>query len=71
MTPSDTKSCPVLALKPWEVIDFPHFVGVRHRNGPWSTVLLKPTGKAIDFEAMGVRVKLHDNGIEWLSRESA
>lgn len=59
----------VIELKPWQAVDFPHFVGVRHRNGTWTHVLLKPTGQEIDFEKLGVRVELHDNGIEWLPKE--
>ncbi|NRD67497.1 hypothetical protein HRD49_37745 [Corallococcus exiguus] len=57
----------VATLSPWETVDFPHFVGVRHRNGEWSTVILKPSGQEIDVASLGGRrVVLHGNGIEFL-----
>ncbi|RKI09812.1 hypothetical protein D7Y15_23220 [Corallococcus sp. AB030] len=57
----------VATLKPWETVDFPHFVGVRHRSGAWSTVILKPSGQEIDVASLGGRrVVLHGNGIEFL-----
>ncbi|RKH93634.1 hypothetical protein [Corallococcus sp. AB038B] len=57
----------VASLRPWETVDFAHFVGVRHRNGEWSTIILKPTGQEIDVSSLGGRrVVLHGNGIEFL-----
>ncbi|NOK32319.1 hypothetical protein HMI49_03770 [Corallococcus exercitus] len=57
----------VATLRPWETVDFPHFVGVRHRGGEWSTIILKPTGQEIDVASLGGRrVVLHCNGIEFL-----
>jgi hypothetical protein len=57
----------VIELKPWLAIEFEHFVGVRHLNGPWTHVFLKPSGFEIDFEVLGFKVELHANGIEFLS----
>lgn len=54
-----------LDSRAWEAVDFPHFVGVRPRNGDWTHIFLKPTGQEIDIEATGKTVILHDNGIEW------
>ena len=56
----------VSALEPWQVVDFEHFVGVRHANGAWTHIILKPTGETLDVEAAGKRVQLHGNGIEFL-----
>ncbi|WP_163998669.1 hypothetical protein [Pyxidicoccus caerfyrddinensis] len=56
----------VSALEPWQVVEFEHFVGVRHANGAWTHVILKPTGETLDVEAAGKRVQLHGNGIEFL-----
>ena len=57
----------VATLRPWETVDFAHFVGVRHRGGEWSTIILKPTGQEIDVASLGGRrVVLHGNGIEFL-----
>ncbi|NNC01877.1 hypothetical protein HJC10_03285 [Corallococcus exiguus] len=57
----------VATLQPWETVDFPHFVGVRHCGGEWSTVILKPSGQEIDVASLGGRrVVLHGNGIELL-----
>ncbi|NNB91289.1 hypothetical protein [Corallococcus exiguus] len=58
----------VATLEPWETVDFPHFVGVRHRSGAWSTIILKPTGQEIYVASLGGRrVVLHGNGIEFLN----
>lgn len=60
--PSDSTS-----MEPWEVVDFPYFVGVRHRGSSrWSTILLKPTGQEIDVASLGADVVLHSNGIEFV-----
>ena len=56
-------------LKPWQTVDFPHFVGVRHVNGEWTHVFLKPLSLAIDLERLGKRVRLHANGIEFLGED--
>lgn len=56
----------VRELYPWATVDFPHFVGIRHRNGAWTRVVLKPSGFEIDLEGLGLRVELHANGIEFL-----
>ena len=54
-------------LNPWHTVEFAHFVGVRHRNGGWSTIILKPSGQEIDVKTLGGRgVILHDNGIEFV-----
>jgi hypothetical protein len=56
----------VLELKPWQTVDFPHFVGVRHVNGSWTHVILKGAEPVeIDLEKLGARVELHANGIEF------
>lgn len=63
-TPSE--AVPV-ALKPWVCVDFPYFVGVRHLNSEeWARIFLKPSGFEVDLEALGLRVRLHGNGIEFL-----
>lgn len=52
----------VLELKPWLVVEFPHFVGVRHRNGPWTNVYLDG-GFEIPIEKLGLRVELTNDAI--------
>ncbi|RKI09728.1 hypothetical protein D7Y15_23420 [Corallococcus sp. AB030] len=42
-------------------------MGVRHRGGEWSTIILKPSGQEIDVSSLGGRrAVLHGNGIEFL-----
>lgn len=43
-------------LHPWETVEFPWGVGVRHRNGRWETVILKPTGFEIDVSKLIVNL---------------
>lgn len=50
-------------LKPWEVVTFVWGSGIRHRNGEWSTLVLNGTGQEINVT--GMRVILHENGIEF------
>jgi hypothetical protein len=57
----------VIDLSPWLAVEFKHFVGVRHLNGPWTHIFLKPSGFEINFEAMGFQVELHEDGIQFVS----
>lgn len=61
----------LVELTPWQVVEFPHFIGVRHVNGPWVKVNVLSHNPAVppvelDVEALGLKVKLHANGIEIL-----
>lgn len=63
----DTTPADVAPLLPWHTVEFRYFVGVRHRNGGWSTIILKPSGQEIEVKTLGGRgVILHDNGIEFV-----
>lgn len=53
----------VVKLGPWGVYEFPWGVGIRHRKGPWETVILRG-GQEIDVT--GIPVELHLNGIQFL-----
>lgn len=61
----------VIELKPWESVDFEHFTGVRHRNGPWTHIFLRKSGLEINLEKLGLRVELHDDAIVFLPLEPA
>lgn len=56
----------VVELKPWETVEFPWGTAVRKRRGEWTNLYLKPTGHEINLEEMGIKVILHDNGIEFI-----
>lgn len=61
----------ILELKPWVTVAFPHFIGVRHVNGPWATVWFgnkrnPERPHKLDLEKLGLKVELHANGIEIL-----
>lgn len=55
------------SLKPWESIEFPWGIGVRHRKGVWTTTFLFPDAQEINLE--GLNVKLNENGIFFLEGE--
>lgn len=57
----------VLEFKAWELVEFAWGFGVRHRNGEWSTLVLKGCGQEIDVSGKGVI--LHDNGIEFFPQK--
>lgn len=54
----------ITQLKPYESVEFPWGVGVRHCNGKWTTVFIKPLAQEIDVSQLNVI--LHDNGIEFI-----
>jgi hypothetical protein len=56
----------VTELKPWEAVEFSWGSAVRKRKGTWTHLFLKPSGHEINLEEMGLRVILHDNGIEFI-----
>lgn len=56
----------VVEFKPWELFEFPWGTAVKKRNGEWTNIILKPDGQEIDLEKSGLKVMLHDNGIEFL-----
>lgn len=60
----------VVEFKPWVTVGFKHFVGIRHRNGPWTNVFLNESGFEIDLQKLGLRVELSDGGIEFLDSPS-
>jgi len=60
------KICKIIDLKPHEVYEFNWGSAVKHRNGDWDKVFLKPSGQEIDVCNMSVI--LHDNGIEFMEK---
>lgn len=54
----------IVDLKPWEVHEFSWGTAIKHRNGSWERIFLKPTGQEIDVTR--VPVLLSDVGIEFL-----
>ena len=56
----------ITQLKPYESVEFPWGAGVRHRNGRWVKVFIKPLAQEIDVSELDV--VLHDNGIEFVDR---
>lgn len=56
----------VTELNPWESVEFPWGSAVRKRNGEWTHIFLKPDGQEINLEQYGIKVILHDNGIEFI-----
>lgn len=56
----------LIDLKPWETVEFPWGVGVRKRKGDWTHIFIKPDAQEINLEQNGIKVILHDNGIEFL-----
>lgn len=59
----------VTTLKPYETVEFSWGVAVRHRNGKWSRVFLKPYSQEIDVSE--IDVVLHDNGIEFVNDDTS
>lgn len=53
-------------LNPWEVVSFPWGTAVRKRNSDWTHIYISPSGQEINLEDTGIKVILHDNGIEFL-----
>ncbi len=51
-------------FKPWEVVEFPWGIAVRHRKGKWETIILRNSGQEIDVS--DVNIILHENGIEFV-----
>lgn len=56
----------VTKLKPWEVFEFAWGTAVKKRKGDWTHIMLKPDGHEINLEQSGLKVILHDNGIEFI-----
>lgn len=54
----------VTELKPWIVVEFGWGSALKHRNGRWEKIFLKPYGQEIDISKMNV--ELHENGIEFI-----
>lgn len=50
-------------LMPWETVEFEWGVAVRHRKGPWQTLLFSD-GQELDVSKFNII--LHDNGIEFI-----
>lgn len=47
----------------WQRVDFPLFIGVRRKGGPWETVFLRPTGERVDLTRFTALVDLRRDGI--------
>lgn len=54
----------VVEFKPYEVYEFSWGSAVKHRNGEWDKVFLKPNAQEIDVSKLNVII--HDNGIEFI-----
>lgn len=54
----------VKQLKPYEVVEFEWGTAVRHRNGKWEHIFIRPSGQEINVSKLDV--VLHDNGIEFV-----
>ncbi len=54
----------VIPIKPYELVEFAWGTAVKHRNGRWEKVFIKPLAQEIDVTELDV--VLHDNGIEFL-----
>lgn len=54
----------VKQLQPYEVVEFSWGTAVRHRNGKWENIFIRPGGQEID--ASELDVVLRDNGIEFV-----
>ncbi|GAA5417929.1 hypothetical protein Pryu01_03007 [Paraliobacillus ryukyuensis] len=52
-------------LKPYEVFEYSWGTAVKHRNGDWEKIFLKPNGQEIDVT--NLNVILRDNGIEFFA----
>lgn len=52
----------VVPLSTYEVHEFSWGSAIKHRNGDWEKVFLKPDAQEIDVTALNVI--LHDNGVE-------
>lgn len=57
----------IVDLKPWEVHEFPWGSAIKHRNGRWEKIFLKPDGLEIDVRHRPVI--LTDYGIEFLGAD--
>ncbi|WP_079708093.1 hypothetical protein [Paraliobacillus ryukyuensis] len=55
----------IAELKPYEVFEYGWGTAVKHKNGDWEKIFLKPTGQEIDVTSLNVI--LHDNGIEFFA----
>lgn len=53
----------VTQLQPYEIVEFSWGTAVRHRNGNWENIFIRPSGQEIDVSEL--EVVLHDNGIEF------
>ena len=53
----------VIEFLPYEVVEFEWGTAVRHRNGDWEKIFLKPNGQEIDVSELNVDV--HEYGIEF------
>lgn len=51
-------------MKPYEVYEFAWGSAVKHRNGTWEKIFIKPSGQEIDVSTL--EVLLHENGIEFI-----
>lgn len=54
----------IIKMQPYEVVEFDWGTAMKHRNGEWDKVFLKPDAKEIDVSKLNVI--LHNNGIEFL-----
>lgn len=54
----------VRPLKPYEVVEFSWGTAVRHRNGKWENIFIRPSGQEIDVSKLDV--VLSENGIEFV-----
>lgn len=53
----------VIDLQPWETHEFPWGSAIKHRNGGWEKIFLKPEGQEIDVRR--IPVILTEVGIEF------
>lgn len=54
----------VMKLLPYEVYEYSWGSAVKHRNGNWDKVFIKPNAQEIDLS--NLEVIIHENGIEFI-----
>lgn len=54
----------IVELKPYEVYEFKWGTAVKHRNGEWEKVFLKPNAQEVDVSHLNIII--HENGIEFI-----
>ncbi|MCG5104442.1 hypothetical protein [Oceanobacillus alkalisoli] len=54
----------IIDLLPYEVYEYSWGSAVKHRNGKWDKVFLKPDAQEIDVS--NIEVVIHETGIEFI-----